>query len=110
MTYELIFTALADPTRRHVLHHLAAGPKSVGDIAALMPISRPAVSQHLAHLKRARLVSEQRAGTRRIYRIDQAGLNTLRSWLDALWDDALHTLKTASETEHVKSSKPKSAT
>jgi DNA-binding transcriptional ArsR family regulator len=105
MTYELIFTALADPTRRQVLNHLASGAKSVGDIAALMPISRPAVSQHLAHLKRAQLVSERRAGTRRIYQIDQAGLTELRSWLDTFWDDALQNLKTASETEHAKSSK-----
>jgi DNA-binding transcriptional ArsR family regulator len=105
MAYEQIFTALADPTRRQVLNHLAAGAKSVGDIAALMPISRPAVSQHLAHLKRARLVSEQRVGTRRIYQIDKAGLTQLRSWLDAIWDDALLNLKTASETEHAKSSK-----
>jgi DNA-binding transcriptional ArsR family regulator len=105
MTYALIFTALADPTRRQVLNHLATGAKSVGDIAALMPISRPAVSQHLAQLKRARLVSEQRAGTRRIYQIDKAGLTELRSWLDALWDDALQNLKIASETEHARSSK-----
>ncbi len=105
MTNETIFTALADPTRRQVLNHLAAGPKSVGDIAALMPISRPAVSQHLAQLKRARLVSERRAGTRRIYQLDQAGLAELRSWLDALWDDALHSLKNASEIEHAKTSK-----
>jgi DNA-binding transcriptional ArsR family regulator len=105
MAYGQIFTALADPTRRQVLNHLATGAKSVGDIAALMPISRPAVSQHLAQLKRARLVSEQRAGTRRIYQIDKAGLTELRSWLDTLWDDALQNLKTASETEHAKSSK-----
>lgn len=105
MAYEHIFIALADPTRRQVLNHLASGAKSVGEIADLMPISRPAVSQHLALLKRARLVSEQRAGTRRIYQIDQAGLIELRSWLDALWDDALHNLKTKSETEHAKSSK-----
>jgi DNA-binding transcriptional ArsR family regulator len=103
MAYETIFTALADPTRRQVLNHLAGGAKSVGDIAALMPISRPAVSQHLAHLKRARLVSEQRAGTQRIYQIEKAGLIELRSWLDTLWDDALQNLKTASETKHAKS-------
>jgi DNA-binding transcriptional ArsR family regulator len=105
MAYEEIFTALADPTRRQVLNHLAAGAKSVGDIAALMPVSRPAVSQHLAQLKRARLVSERRAGTRRIYQIDKAGLTELQRWLDTLWDDALHNLKTASETAHVKLSK-----
>jgi DNA-binding transcriptional ArsR family regulator len=105
MAYEQIFTALADPTRRKVLNHLVDGAKSVGDIAALMPISRPAVSQHLAQLKRARLVSEQRAGTRRIYQIDKAGLTDLQSWLNTLWDDALLNLKTASETKHAKSSK-----
>jgi DNA-binding transcriptional ArsR family regulator len=102
MTYAQLFTALADPTRRQVLNHLAAGPKSVGDIASLMPISRPAVSQHLAHLKRARLVKEQRAGTRRIYQVDPVGLAELRSWLDTLWDDALQNLKKASETKHAK--------
>jgi DNA-binding transcriptional ArsR family regulator len=104
MTYELIFSALADSTRRKVLNHVAAGPKSVGDIAALLPISRPAVSQHLAQLKLAHLVSEQRAGTRRIYQVNQAGLNELRTWLDALWDDALNNLKIASENEHAKKS------
>jgi DNA-binding transcriptional ArsR family regulator len=105
MTYELIFSALADSTRRNVLNHVAAGPKSVGDIAALMPISRPAVSQHLAQLKLAQLVSEHREGTRRIYQINQAGLSDLRSWLDAIWDDALNNLKIKSEAEYAKKSK-----
>jgi DNA-binding transcriptional ArsR family regulator len=105
MTYQTVFSALSDPTRRLVLEHLAAGSKSVGDIAVLMPISRPAVSQHLAQLKLARLVSEQRKGTRRIYQIDQAGLDQLRSWLETLWDDALNSLKTASEVEYEKRSR-----
>ena len=105
MAYEHIFTALSDPSRRMVLNHLASGPKSVGDIAALLPISRPAVSQHLAQLKRAQLVSEHRAGTRRIYAIDPAGLTELRTWLDALWDEALNNLKTASERKYAKQSK-----
>ena len=105
MTYETVLSALADPTRRQVFMHLSEGAKSVGDIANLMPISRPAVSQHLAHLRRAQLVRDLRVGTRRIYQIDPTGLNDLRCWLDAMWDDTLLSLKTASETEHAKRTK-----
>lgn len=105
MAYQTIFAALSDPTRRQVLQHVAAGPKAVVDIAALMPISRPAVSQHLAQLKLARLVREERVGTRRIYRMDRLGVDELRSWVDALWSEALQNLKTLSESEHAKRTK-----
>ena len=89
--------ALADPTRRRVFERLAAGPRSVGQIAEGLPVSRPAVSQHLRVLKEAGLVSDEADGTRRIYRIDPKGLGPLRAWLDRFWDAALAAF--ASEVE-----------
>lgn len=87
MTYA--FAALADPTRRQIFEHLAAGPKPVGKLAQDLPISRPAVSQHLAALKAAGLVTDHAEGTRRIYRIDPNGLAAIRIWLDQFWAQAL---------------------
>jgi DNA-binding transcriptional ArsR family regulator len=89
MAYDLAFAALADPTRRHVFEELRRGPRSVGKIAAKMPVSRPAVSQHLAVLKHAGLVGDKAEGTRRVYYIDPKGLALLRAWLDRFWDEAL---------------------
>lgn len=89
MTYENTILALADPTRRQVLECLREGPRAVGEIAAKMPVSRPAVSQHLRVLKEAGLVTDEARGTRRVYRIDPDGLGELRRWLDGFWDDAL---------------------
>ena len=83
------FAALADPTRREVLERLSAGPKAVGEIAEGMPVSRPAVSQHLKVLKEAGLVSDRQDGARRIYAIDPQGLGAMRAWLDQFWDRAL---------------------
>jgi len=77
--------ALADPTRRAVFERVAKGPAAVGAIAEGLPVSRPAVSQHLKVLKEAGLVSETAMGTRRIYRIDPRGLGALRQWLDGFW-------------------------
>ncbi|MDQ0463892.1 DNA-binding transcriptional ArsR family regulator [Caulobacter ginsengisoli] len=81
--------ALADPTRREIFERLGAGPSAVGALARDMPVSRPAVSQHLAVLKSAGLVTDHAEGTRRIYRIDPAGLGAIRAWLDQFWDAAL---------------------
>ena len=89
--------ALADPTRRRVFERLRAGPKPVGQLARGLPVSRPAVSQHLKVLKEAGLVSEEQDGARRIYRIDPAGLGQLRQWLDRFWDDALDSFKAEAE-------------
>src|SRR5262252_8522760 len=94
MTYEYAacekaFAALADPSRRQVFERLRAGPLPVGAIAKGMPVSRPAVSQHLKILKEAGLVTDHAVGTRRIYAIDPQGLAALRSWLDQFWDDVL---------------------
>jgi len=99
----LAFKALSDATRREIFERLAAGPQAVGELAALLPVSRPAVSQHLKALKDAGLVTEQRDGARRIYQIDPAGLGQLRAWLDRFWDDAL----AAFEAEAVNASRRK---
>ena len=89
MAYGNALTALADPTRRRVFERLKSGPKAVGAIARGLPVSRPAVSQHLKVLKEAGLVADRPEGTRRVYYIDPDGLGTLRKWLDQFWDEAL---------------------
>ncbi len=82
-------SVLSDETRRQVLETLRGGPKTVGEIAATLPVSRPAVSQHLAKLKDAKLVSETRQGTRHYFSIDAAAIGELRAYFDQLWSDAL---------------------
>lgn len=86
---ERVFAALHDPTRRTVLERLRSGPKPVGEIARGLPVTRPAVSQHLKVLKEAGLVDNRSEGTRRIYQIDPKGLGAMRVWLDQFWDSAL---------------------
>lgn len=99
MAYEKALTALADPTRRAVLESLRGGGRSVGEIAANLPVSRPAVSQHLKALKEAGLVQDEARGTARIYRIHADGLRELRDWLDGFWGDALARFKEYAEGE-----------
>jgi DNA-binding transcriptional ArsR family regulator len=82
-------TALADPTRRHILESLRTAPRTVGELAARQPVSRPAVSQHLKVLERAGLVRVEPRGTRRVYSVRRAGLDELRRYLDRFWSDAL---------------------
>ncbi|WP_129793749.1 helix-turn-helix transcriptional regulator [Sphingosinicella sp. CPCC 101087] len=82
-------SALADPMRRRIFESLRQGPAPVGEIAQRLPVSRPAVSQHLKVLRQAGLVNDRAVGTRRIYAIDPAGLGPLRAWLDQFWDQAL---------------------
>jgi DNA-binding transcriptional ArsR family regulator len=89
MAYGNALSALADPTRRRVFERLKGGPHAVTDIARGLPVSRPAVSQHLKVLKEAGLVADRPEGTRRVYYIDPQGLGALRKWLDQFWDDAL---------------------
>jgi len=84
-----LFAALSDPTRRQVFERLQSGGRSVGEIARNLPVSRPAVSQHLKVLKDAGLVSDRAEGTRRVYYIDPQGLAAVRKWLDQFWDVAL---------------------
>lgn len=99
MAYETALAALADPTRRRVLERLRGGGKPVGEIARTLPVSRPAVSQHLKVLKEAGLVREERHGAQHIYRIDPKGLGPLRAWLDQFWDDALDAFKAEAEKQ-----------
>jgi DNA-binding transcriptional ArsR family regulator len=91
--------AIADPTRRQVFERLAQGPRSVGDLAQGLPVSRPAVSQHLKVLKDAGLVADRAEGTRRVYEIDPHGLGALRAWLDQFWGDALAAFKAEAEKD-----------
>ncbi len=91
--------ALADPTRRAVFEQLRSGPRAVGEIAAGLPVTRPAVSQHLRVLESAGLVSAEAAGTRRLYRIEPKGLEALRAYIDSFWRDALDAYKAEAEKE-----------
>lgn len=93
------FSALSEPMRVTILERLALRPQAVGELAEGLPISRPAVSQHLKVLKDAALVDVSAEGTRRVYRIDPAGLGTLRAWLDRHWDQALRAFAAAAEKE-----------
>jgi DNA-binding transcriptional ArsR family regulator len=93
------FQALADPTRHAIFERLKGGPLAVGELATGLPVSRPAVSQHLKVLKEAGLVSERRNGTRRLYRIEPQGVWALRESIDRLWEDALEAFRIAVERE-----------
>jgi DNA-binding transcriptional ArsR family regulator len=97
-----IFDALGDPTRRTIFKRLRAGERSVGEIAECVAVTRPAVSQHLAVLKAARLVTDRAEGTRRLYRIDLRGIEAMRDWLDGFWDKTLVAFKAAAEREAIK--------
>jgi DNA-binding transcriptional ArsR family regulator len=91
--------ALGDGTRRLILERLRGGPRAVGDLAAGLPVSRPAVSQHLRVLKEAGLVTERRNGTRRLYRVDTDGLAEVRDYLESFWTDVLAAFEAAAEAE-----------
>jgi DNA-binding transcriptional ArsR family regulator len=97
MAYGEAIAALADPTRRAVFERLRSGPRPVVEIARGLPVSRPAVSQHLRVLKDAGLVRERKAGTRNFYSVNGEGLIELREYLDRFWDDALAAFKEAAE-------------
>lgn len=106
MTYaERALEALGDPTRRLVFKRLRGGPRSVGELASGMDVSRPAVSQHLRVLKAARLVIDRAEGNRRLYAIDSRGVEALRNWLDGFWDETLLAFKEAAEREAAKERK-----
>ena len=89
--------ALADPTRRAILEELLNGPTAVGDLAQRFPVSRPAISQHLAVLKRAHLVSDRPEGNRRVYQVNLQGIEAMRAYLDRFWSDALAAFRRAAE-------------
>jgi DNA-binding transcriptional ArsR family regulator len=92
-------TALGDPTRLAVFERLAERPRAVGELAATLPVSRPAVSQHLKVLKDAGLVVDRAQGTRRVYSVDPGGLAALRAYLDRFWDQALTNFKELAEDD-----------
>jgi DNA-binding transcriptional ArsR family regulator len=100
MAYGNALAVLADPTRRKVFERLRAGPRPVNLLAAGLPVSRPAVSQHLKALKDAGLVEERSEGVRRIYSLRREGLMELREWLDSFWDDALEAFRLEAERSH----------
>ena len=93
-------TALADPRRQEILELLSAGPCSVAELARHLPVTRPAVSQHLKVLLDAGLVTQQSVGTRNIYRLDPEGVEVLRNHLDAMWQKALSAFKESVEHPH----------
>ncbi len=101
MTYGNGMNALGDPTRRAIFERLADGPRAVGEIAGEMPVSRPAVSQHLKVLSDAGLVVSTKHGTRRLYQLDPAGVGALRAYFDAFWTQALAAFKQAVENPEV---------
>lgn len=98
MAYQEAFTALADPTRRSIVEALRDRPSPVGRLAQQLPVSRPAVSQHLKVLSDAGLVTAEARGTARIYRLAPEGWEALREYLDSMWDDALASYARAAET------------
>ncbi|MFI5608183.1 ArsR/SmtB family transcription factor [Amycolatopsis sp. NPDC051903] len=91
-------TALADPSRRAIVEALRSGPRAVGELAATLPISRPAVSQHLKVLKEAGLVTDRAEGTKRLYRLRPDGIAALRAYLDRMWSDALSSFARQAES------------
>jgi DNA-binding transcriptional ArsR family regulator len=98
MTYRADgLSALGDPTRRVIFERLADRPRAVGELARELPVSRPAVSQHLKVLKDAGLVTDRQAGTRRIYQLDPDGVGALRAYLDGFWNQALAAFKAVAE-------------
>jgi DNA-binding transcriptional ArsR family regulator len=100
MAYGTALQCLSDTTRRRVFEKLRAGPQSVGVLARGLPVTRPAVSQHLKALKAAGLVGDRSEGARRIYYIDPQGLGELRRWLDGFWTDALESFKSEVAATH----------
>jgi len=96
-TYEVVLEALADPTRRGIVRHLARGPLTVGKLAERLPVTRPAVSQHLKILLGAELVSYEARGTQNVYRLELAGFEALRHWLDGFWQDILDAFEAYTE-------------
>ena len=98
-TYDDVLAALADPSRRAIFERLADGPRAVTELAQGLPVSRPAVSQHLKVLKEAGLVTDRPVGARRLYQLNPDGLGALRAWLNQFWDQALAAFAAAAEQQ-----------
>jgi len=97
--YDAQLDALGDATRRGILEQLLSGPKAVGELAREFPVSRPAISQHLRVLKHAHLVVDRPVGNRRLYQVNPAGIEALRAYFDAFWNQALAAFKRAAEEQ-----------
>jgi DNA-binding transcriptional ArsR family regulator len=102
--------ALGDPTRRAIFERLADGPLAVVDIARTLPVSRPAVSQHLKVLKDVGLVTDRAEGTRRLYSINPAGLAAIRDYFDGFWEEPLDAFRRAAEETHRTAARPERPT
>lgn len=98
--HSTVLTALADPTRRAIFERVAGRPAAVGELARQLPVSRPAVSQHLRVLKEARLVRDHADGTRRVYSLDQAGLRAVRTYFEKFWQTSLASFRDAATRSH----------
>lgn len=98
-TYSTVLTALSDPTRQAIVESLRAGPLSVGELTGRLPVSQPAVSQHLKVLREAELVDLRREGARRIYFLDTKGLEELRRYVESFWDDVLTAFAASTPTK-----------
>lgn len=98
--YSAALTALADPTRRSIFEHLARSPSPVGELANRLPVSRPAVSQHLKVLKEAGLVTDRAVGTRHIYSVDPDGLAPIREYFERFWNQSLAAFRDAATTSY----------
>jgi len=105
MTAEAAFDALGNPVRRHIMSLLQRGPMSVTDVAAALPVSRPAVSKHLHVLQSADLVTHDKVGTRAMFRLHPVGFDAARDWLDGFWDDALRRFQLVAENTSTTTSK-----
>ncbi len=105
-TYEEAMNALGDPTRRAIFERLGRGPQAVGELAEGLPVSRPAVSQHLRVLKDAGLVTERPDGNRRVYRVEPGGIAALRAYFEGFWDALLADFKAEAEAEAQERKKP----
>ena len=102
LKHTAMLSALADPTRRAIFERLARSPGAVGEVARELPVSRPAVSQHLKVLKSAGLVTDQAVGTRRVYSVDPAGLAAIRDYFDQFWQQSLARFAAAAATDQEK--------
>jgi DNA-binding transcriptional ArsR family regulator len=106
MTYAVVLQALADQTRRTIFERLRHGPRAVTDIARGLPVSRPAVSQHLRVLRQANLVVDQRQGNRNLYSVSPEGLRALRDYVDGFWTDVLEAFVEAAEAQEGENDAP----
>lgn len=106
LKHEEVFDALGNPVRREIMRILAPGPRPVGEIAAVLPVSRPAVSKHLRVLENAQLVAHDKQGNRNVFRLERVGFDAARQWLEEFWDEALARFAMVAENTRPREAKP----